>query len=166
MAARLAPETFAAMYSSDLRRACDTADAIAAAHNLKVTRTPALRELNFGHCEGLTFDQISERYPESITVWRGVNCDNPFSGGESMRQLANRVSPFLDGLKNREPEDRVLVVAHNGPIAVMICLLLGIGIEHWWQFKTANASLSQVETFELGAVLTMLNDSRHLEERH
>ncbi len=153
------------MYSSDLSRASDTADAIAAHHNLQVTRTPSLRELNFGHCEGLTFEEISKRYPESITVWRGVNCDNPFSGGESMRQLAHRINPFLDQLKTMGAEDRVLVVAHNGPIAVMICLLLGIGIEHWWQFKTGNASLSQVETFELGAVLTMLNDSHHLEER-
>lgn len=165
LALRLAREEITAVFSSDLQRACHTAETIAAAPGLGVAARPQLRELNFGHCEGLTFDQISERFPGSISIWRGVDCANPFSGGESIRQLADRVGIFLNEISAQASDAKVTVVAHSGPVAVMICLLLGVGIDHWWQFRTANASLSIVDTFETGAVLSLLNDAHHLEEK-
>lgn len=164
LALRLAAENFAGIYSSDLQRACCTAETIAASHQAKVMTRPHLRELNFGHCEGLTFQQIAERYPQAVSIWQGVNCRDPFSGGESMSQLADRIGLFLDELKKWTTDDNILVVGHSGALAVMICLLLDIGIEHWWQFKTANASVSLVETFERGAVLSLLNDLHHLDD--
>jgi alpha-ribazole phosphatase len=159
---RLAGEKLRAVYSSDLQRAYHTAKVIAALHNLEVITTPDLRELNFGRCEGLTFQQIMDMDPEIIKIWHGRDFTRSFPDGESMQDLATRVRRFIGRLGKWGQGDNVLIVGHNGSLAVMICLLLGIGIEHWWQFKTSTACLSIVETYEDGAVLKLLNDLHHL----
>ncbi len=161
---RLAREKLSAIYCSDLQRACDTAQAVAKFHSVEITRTSDLRELNFGRYEGMTFQQIMELDPQAITIWRGVECSRSFPDGESMQDLAVRVRRFIEGLGKWRQEDNVLIVAHNGSLAVLICLLLGMGIEHWWQFKTTTACLSIMETYEQGAVLNLLNDTHHLDD--
>ncbi len=164
LARRLAPENFTAIYCSDLTRASQTAQAMAPPRGKEIVMTPDLRELNFGLCEGLTFQQISERYPEGVTIWRGREHAKPFPGGESLQQLAERISRFLQKLPQADMDEKTLIVSHTGALSVMVCLLLGIGLDHWWQFKTANCSLSIVQTSDRGAVLSLLNDLGHLTE--
>lgn len=161
---RLAQEKLNAIYCSDLQRACDTAQAVARFHSAEITRTSDLRELNFGQCEGLTFQQIVEMDSQAMAIWQGVDCSRCFLCGESMQDLAVRVRRFIGGLERWKQEDSILVVAHNGSLAVLICLLLGIGIEHWWQFQTTTACLSTMETYERGAILNLLNDTHHLDD--
>lgn len=161
---RLAKEKLTAAYCSDLQRAYDTARAVAQYHKVNVVTTPDLRELNFGRCEGLTFQQIVALDPQAITIWHGVDCSRAFPGGESLQDVSVRVRRFMGELSRWEQGDGILVVAHNGSLAILICLLLGIGIEHWWQFKTTTACLTVMETYEQGAVLNLLNDTHHLDE--
>ncbi len=82
--------------------------------------------------------------------------------GESIAELADRVREFAKVLKGHRPEETVLVVAHGGPLQVLICLLLRIGMEHWWQVRLGNASVTIMETFEQGVALILLNDVCHL----
>lgn len=161
---RLAKEKLTAVYCSDLQRACDTASAVARFHSVEVAQTPDLRELNFGRCEGLTFQQIVELDPGVMAIWQGVDTVRSFPGGESLQDLAARVRRFTERLQKLGQEESVLVVAHNGSLGIMICLLLGIGIEHWWQFKITTASLTILDTYERGAVLNLLNDTHYLDQ--
>ena len=57
----------------------------------------------------------------------------------------------------------MLVVAHGGSLKVLLCILLGISLKHWWQFRLEPASLTVVETYSKGSVLCLLNDTSHLE---
>ena len=70
LAAALAREEMHAIYSSDLRRAWDTALAIAERHSVPVCREPGLREMDFGSWEGLTYDQIRGIWPNVLAAWQ------------------------------------------------------------------------------------------------
>ena len=66
---RLAMERIDPIYSSELKSAADTADIIAARHNLKITTCPELREIDFGRLEGLEFNEIHSQFPEVEQMW-------------------------------------------------------------------------------------------------
>jgi alpha-ribazole phosphatase len=158
---RLARYKINAIYASTLRRAIDTAEIIASRHKVQVTQVAELCECNFGYVEGLTFREIAQKYPElarELTVWKAV----AFPGGESLEQLNRRVQSFLDKLKQHQPESTIVIVSHGGPLRLIICHLLGIGVEHWLQIRVDHASLSIVETYPQGAIVNLLNDISHL----
>lgn len=158
---RLAVGKISAVYASTLSRASDTAQIIASPHKQMVKPHEELCECNFGFIEGLTFDEIQNNHPElaeELSNWKTV----AFPGGESLDELNNRLQPFLEQLKEHKPKDTVLVVAHGGPLRLMICGLMGIGIKHWLHMRIDLASLSIVETYPEGNILTLLNDTSHL----
>ena len=69
----LSAEAIDAVYSSDLRRAKSTAQAIVAARNIPLSLRPALREIDFGQWEGLSWEQIEERDPVTrASGWRAI----------------------------------------------------------------------------------------------
>jgi broad specificity phosphatase PhoE len=158
---RLARNKIDVVYSSPLLRAKATAQIIAGRHKVAVTPVADLAECNFGYAEGLTFQEISHKFPElagELALGKAVS----FPGGESLEQLNKRVLKFLEILKPHKPETKVAIVAHGGPLRLMICNLLSLGIEHWLQLCVDHASLSILETYPGGALLNCLNDVSHL----
>jgi len=159
--ARLASEKITAVYSSTLSRARFTAEIIASEHRLDVMPYAELCECNFGYVEGLTYPEIKHVYPalaEELSQRKAVT----FPGGESLDQLNKRVVTFLKRLENHKPQDTVAVVAHGGPIRLIICNLMGFEQKHWQQLRIDLASLSIVETYPQSAILSLLNDTSHL----
>jgi len=158
---RLTDEKITAVYTSTLSRARSTTDIITSRRKTKITTCEELNECNFGYIEGLTFDEIKRRHPElaeELQSWKTVS----FPGGESLEDLDKRVRSFLDRLGKHKEKETVLIVSHGGPLPLLICNLLGIGAEHWLQLRIEHASLSIVQTYPQGAVLTLLNDTSHL----
>ncbi len=159
---RLADEKINTIYSSDLRRALITANIIASRHQLDVITCAELREINFGELEGLTFGEISQLYPEVAKLWVERSPKLKYPGGESPDEFNSRVSKFLDIMKKHVAEATILIVAHSGALRTLICQLLGIGLQYRWQFRLGFASLSILETYPQGAILSLLNDVSHL----
>jgi broad specificity phosphatase PhoE len=87
-----------------------------------------------------------------------------FPGGESFEEFIKRTSKFVERLEKHAPSETILIVSHNGPLKVLVCHLLGIDQFHWWQIRIDNASLSIVETYPRGAIVSLLNDTSHLRE--
>jgi len=162
---RLAAQKIDAIYSSDLQRAWATAKTIASRHQLDVTICAELREINFGKIEGLNFEEISQLFPEFAAKWKARRSTNiEFPGGESLDQLNNRVSSFVGRLKQRKAEETVLIVAHAGVLRSLICQLMEIELRYIYQIRLDLASLSILETYSTGAILTLLNDTSHLRD--
>lgn len=162
---RLAGRKVDGIYASDLPRAFQTAEIIAGAHpQVEVVPDSALRELNWGKFEGLTYAEIEERFPKEIVAWRNdrMRCGPP--GGENLMQLADRVIPRLREISERHQGQTVLIVAHSGPLRVFICSCLGLGLDRYWQMPLDNASLSIVESYNEGAILTLFNDVCHCKD--
>jgi len=160
---RLADEKIDAACASPLSRARTTAEIVAAPHGLKVNLRDGLRECDFGVAEGLTFPEIEKQHPalaQELLDWRAVT----FPGGESLADLDRRLTPFVKELDKYGEDETVLVVAHGGPLRLLICRLLGLGRDKWLAFRLDLASLSIVETYDRGAILTLLNDTSHLKE--
>ena len=158
---RLADEKINAVYTSTLSRARSTTDIITSRRKNKITICEELNECDFGYIEGLTFDEIQRRHPELAEELQNRKTVS-FPGGESLEDLDKRVRGFLDCLSKHKDKETVLIVSHGGPLPLLICHLLGIGAEHWLQLRVEHASLSIVETYPQGAVLTLLNDTSHL----
>ena len=104
----------AAIYSSDLQRALQTAAPIAQALNLPVIPLPALRERCLGRCEGLTFSEIFVCYEDDARamVSRDPDYVTP-GGGESRRAHEQRVVACIDDLLRRHPGEALVVVTHS-----------------------------------------------------
>ncbi len=161
---RLVNEKIDAVYSSDLKRALVTAGVISSGHNVDIVPCPELREVNYGNAEGLTFQEISSRYPDVAELITNFNLRLKFPGGEGFEGFIERVIEFLDRLNKHAPSETILIVSHSGPLRTLVCHLLGIDQDHWWQIRCDNASLSIVDTYPRGAILTLLNDTSHLRE--
>ena len=169
LAQRLTGAPVDAVYSSDLQRAWATAEAVAAAHRIDVVACPEMREMDFGECEGLTFQQVEKRFPDVARMWLARSPDLQYPGGEKVTDFAKRVEGFGMRLQQHKENETVVLAAHLGSLRMLLCHLLGIRWQHWWQFQLDYASLSALETRPAGlkaedssSMLITLNDTSHL----
>ncbi|MDW8031858.1 MAG: histidine phosphatase family protein [Candidatus Bipolaricaulota bacterium] len=123
----LAHEEFAVIYSSDLVRAIETAQIIAAPHHLDVITVPELREARYGLWEGLTRDEVLKKFPHEYEMRRKDPSNFRPSGGESRRELYERAAKIFSELVARHPHQKILIVSHGGTIRAILRYALGLG---------------------------------------
>lgn len=111
-------ETFDAVYSSDLRRARETADILVGAAGLPPVLDPDLREAEMGSWSGLTVDDIQHRFPEQ---WARRRAGEQGHDGETRAEVAERVLAAMRRIATAHPGGRVLVVSHGGAIRA-VCM--------------------------------------------
>ncbi len=111
-----------AVYTSDLQRACYTAEAIARAHGLDVIKEPRFREIDQGEWTGLTVDEIRARWPEK---WGPARHYNTRPGGESPQQVRDRALSALKDVVEKHPDEHVVIVSHGGTIRWISAEALG-----------------------------------------
>ena len=103
-----------AVYSSPLRRAVHTAEAVAAAHGLRVHCKDGLRDMGFGDWEGKTFDEIAESTPGALEQWRRSPHTTRVPGGETLDEVQARAWPaFEEVLAATGLEETALIVSPN-----------------------------------------------------
>ncbi len=163
LAERLSSETIHAIYSSDLTRAMTTAKSVAAFHGIEPHADMRWRELSFGDWEGMTYEEMSAHSPELFAAWMKDSLNISTPNGETHRQLAERVTAALHEIKNNHADQTVLIVSHSGALQTLIAATLGVDLSRYWQFRVSQASLSELNVFEDGAVINLLNDISHLE---
>ncbi|MFC1898735.1 histidine phosphatase family protein [Chloroflexota bacterium] len=161
----LALENISMIYSSNLCRALRTAEIIASRHEVSIVSCRELQEINFGSAEGLTYTEISGKYPDLASSWFSRDLDFQFPDGESVTDLNNRVIRFPDRLKEHTEKETIAVTAHSGVLRLLICNLLGVEPHHWRQIRLDLASLSIIETYPETAILSSLNDISHLKAK-
>lgn len=163
LARRLMSERITAVYSSDLRRAKATADAVAEAHGLNVQADRSLREINFGAWEGLTREQISQRYPELSHQWWSNPVTTRLPDGETLADVADRAVASLYGMAQRHQGETIVVASHGGTIRAAIGSLIHMDLNQYWRLRQDNAALNLVEIQGIDrSVLLLFNDTGHL----
>ncbi|WP_408646822.1 histidine phosphatase family protein [Streptomyces carminius] len=120
-----------AIIASDLRRAADTAAQLAAVTGLEVSHDEGLRETYAGVWQGLTHEEIVDRYGEEYAAWkRGEPVRR--GGGELETEVAERAAPVVERSADKLPDGGVLVVvSHGGTIRTTIGRLLGLEPRSW-----------------------------------
>jgi broad specificity phosphatase PhoE len=121
-AGRLAGLPVDAVYSSDLSRAVETAEAIAKMHGLDVAMDPAFREIDQGEWTGLPVAEIQQRWPE---LWGAARHYNSRPGGESPQQVRRRALEGLRRVVERHPHGTVVIASHGGTIRWLSAEVLG-----------------------------------------
>ena len=162
LARRLSSEKIDCIYSSDLKRAVQTAEKVASAHDLMVRYREDLRELDVGKFEGKRLEEIVQEHGPLEEMW----CEGEWRapGGETLSQLITRVDRFVEEVRQHHKEGTILVMAHGGTLRSLLSSILGIDPRNWWRFQIDSTSLSILELHPERAVVTLLNDTCHLKD--
>ncbi|MET9490105.1 bifunctional RNase H/acid phosphatase [Nocardia sp. NPDC006630] len=152
----------AAIVSSPLGRARETAEAAGRALGLPVRVLDGLIETDFGAWEGLTFPEAAQQDPELHARWLG-DPSVPPPGGESFDQVRERIEAVRRDLVSLYPGANVLVVSHVTPIKMLLQLALGVGPEILYRLHLDLASLSIAEFYpDGGSSVRLANDTSYL----
>jgi broad specificity phosphatase PhoE len=161
VAARLAGEHIAAVYTSDLRRAWQTARVVSERHGLEPVVDAGLRERHSGEFEGMRVEDVTAAHP---TVWEERNADywgwRP-PGGETFTEVWRRVSGVLDRLKQTHDGQTVVMVTHMCPVRLLTVHLTGISIEDTYRQQLPSTGVSIFSLDGDHVAVEILNDDSH-----
>lgn len=161
---RLAGERVDAVYSSDLSRARETADAIARAIGVERRSEHGLRERHYGAFEGRTHDEIRRDRPQAYARWHAREPGFALpGGGESLSQFHGRVLATLRTLASRHPGERVVAVTHGGVLDCAYRIASGLPVEAPRGHDLLNASLNRIAWDGSGFRLLAWADVAHLD---
>lgn len=163
LARRLQNLPFREVFSSDLSRARETGEIIASALGVPLHLRRDWREMDYGLWAGLSFEEIKGRFPRETEAYLRDWVSVAPPGGESFRELMERVKGALEEVL-ASPGEHLLVVAHGGSIRAAVCLLLGLDPLLRRLFALGNAALVELELEGEEARLVRWNDTCHLEE--
>jgi probable phosphoglycerate mutase len=164
VAQALADEPIDAVYASDLRRAWQTALAIADATGAPLVAMPGLRERGFGTFEGKTYAEIAAEWPEQSELWRKRVPDWAPPGGESLVALRERVASTVDALAAQHVGEQVVLVAHGGVMDMLYRLATGQELQAPRSWQLGNAAINRLLWTPDGLTLVGWADTSHLEE--
>jgi len=158
-----ADEPLAAIYSSDLARAFDTARSIAQVFGMPVDTDHRLRERGFGAFEGKTFVELELQFPHDTARWRARDPMWAPPGGEALVTLGERVLAATNELARRHLGEQIVLVAHGGVLDMMYRFATGQGVDARRTWELGNASINRLLWSPQGLSLVGWSDTRHLE---
>lgn len=141
-----------AVYTSDLSRAAASAEIIAEPHGIKPVSVKGIKERNFGVWEGMSFDEIREKWPEAFDAW----AENPLEfspmEGESTGEVRDRALKAFNEIIGRHNGSTIAIIAHGGINRVLICELLGMPLENIFRIEQDFAALNVIELWDYPVV--------------
>ncbi|WP_298289007.1 histidine phosphatase family protein [Thiomonas sp.] len=159
----LADEPVAAVYASDLQRAWQTAQAIAALHGLEVIRDAALRERCFGEFEGHSFAALQPLYPALCERWRQRDPEFAAPGGETLREFAARAQGALLRIAARHAGQLIVVAVHGGVLDAFYRAATGQELQAPRSFELRNAAINRLLYAQGQLTLVGWGDTAHLD---
>jgi len=142
-AERLRGETFDHIFSSDLKRAMQTAQAIADVIGGNVIPLPALREWHLGELENRPCAELWEKYPRIMDAFKYEGCDVAVPGGETRSQFNKRLADCIDSLAAQYEGERILLVTHGGALRAIFRRIVGPSADDVMLPLVSNAAYSR-----------------------
>jgi broad specificity phosphatase PhoE len=163
LATRLEDEPITAVYASPMGRTVETAQILAEPHRLEVIQRDGLREIDHGHWEQKTREEVDKQFPEEAAEWEKDPYTFAPSGGESGLAVTARALPTLIELVRAHPGGNVLVISHKATIRLLLSSLLGFDPRRYRDnLDQSPAALNIVDFKDLTrARLTLFNDTSH-----
>ncbi|MGH7824809.1 MAG: histidine phosphatase family protein [Candidatus Binatia bacterium] len=164
IAARLSREKIAAVYSSNLKRAQQTAEFVGRPHSLSINIEEDIRELDHGVLEGLTFNDIKENFPEFIQRWRTEPAEIQVPGGEKLADVAHRAWNGLHRIvQQHQSGETIVVVSHNFPILGVLCRITGIHLNRYRTFHLDPCGVTRLNRSSNGDwSITQINNKNYI----
>jgi len=162
MAFNAAHHNFDAIYSSDLMRARDTANMLAARRGLDIKILPQLRERHFGIFQGLTAAEGKVNQPEAHTRYIVRDPDYDFVTGESMHSLAARVETAVHEMMHHHAGHTIAAITHGGVLDILYRISTGKPLHEPRDFNIPNCALNWFRFDQLGWHLEAWDDHHYL----
>lgn len=142
----------ASVYTSGLSRALKSAEIIAGAFGLTTVINDGLKERSFGEWEGMTFDEIKEKWPDAFKAWAANPLEFSPMGGESTVALKARALKAFIEIVAANNGKNIAIVAHGGINRILLCELLGIPLENIFRIEQDFAALNVIELWDYPVV--------------
>ena len=153
---RLADEKIEALYSSPLQRTRETAEILSERLGLPISYREDVIELDYAEWTGLTFDAI--RNDARWQLWREHRSIATIPGGESWRQVQDRIVDALFDLRRIHPDGTLLIVSHGDVIRAALLFALGMPLDFYSRIEIAPASISTIRLDEAAIRVLALNE--------
>ncbi|WP_084276808.1 histidine phosphatase family protein [Anaerovibrio sp. RM50] len=148
--------------SSPLERAYVTTEKCAKAKGMEISYTdPRLTEISYGDWTGQYKKDVAKKYKELAKMWKKEPWNVQIPGGETLQQLQERYRAALDDVVQRYPGKTIFIGAHSKGNMTLMCSVLGIGLEHYSQFKQDNTCINVLEYKKGQWKLVLLNSIAH-----
>lgn len=150
------------VYSSPLRRAAQTAEAIARHHGLTMEITPGLNDIDFGEWQGLSHEEVRIKYSELYSAWMTTPHRLRLPSGESLDEVRQRAVALVNEVVEKH-EGAIVLVSHRVANKLLICALLGLDNSHFWDIRFDTCGLTTFEFADGRFVLAEHNNTSFLE---
>lgn len=151
-----------AVYSSLLSRAVKTAEVIAKHFNLPVQIHAGLADINYDQWQGLTPDEVKERWPEIYHAWYSAPHTARIPGGETLDELRTRGMAAVNELANRHAGQTIVLVGHTVINRIILLGVMGLSNDRFWQLRQDTCAINVFEADGGDFTLVSLNDTCHL----
>jgi broad specificity phosphatase PhoE len=153
------------VYASDLKRAFHTALPTAELFGLEAIPDEGLRELYVGEWETLHHLEVAKRYPEDFNTWMNDFSNARCTGGESIRELYDRIVPHVLKIASENEEKTVVIATHSTPVRAFECYAMGLPPERIDEAPTpVNASICVFNVENGHATVEKFNITDHIED--
>jgi broad specificity phosphatase PhoE len=159
----LAGERLHAVWSSPLRRARDTAAAIALPQGLSVQVDEAFGEMRFGEWEGLTVEEVRARFPDLHRAWRETPHQVDVPGAETLEAVRTRVRKGIESLRAAHDDQTVCLVSHGVTSRILILDALGLDLCRIWSLQVSFTGISELEFRDDWSMVHRMNTLVHLD---
>ena len=161
---RLSRFSVTAIYSSPLKRALTTAQAIADKFGVTVQPHNGLLDIYFGKWQGLTPQEASDQDGVLLDAWRNAPHKVTFPQGEGLTHVRDRVTSALDELTAKHADETIVLVSHVVVLKVLLCVLLGLDDSHFWKIAQDTCAINIIKVKDGNYIVSLINDTCHLNE--
>ena len=152
----------AAIYTSPLKRAVETANILSKYNGVPVQILGGLIDIDYGGWQGLSPKEVVKQDSELYTKWLERPHEVRFPDGESLGDIRSRVVAAVEELVPKHNNETVILVSHKVVGQVLICALLSLDDSHFWQLNQDVGSISIFEIKDTMATIILLNDNCHI----
>ena len=143
------------IYTTTSSRTKDTVKKLSELKSIEIIE----KEISFGDFEGLTFDEIKDKYPKEFQDMIEKGYEYKYPNGESLIDSYNRVCIELDNIISNNDDRTILICSHGGTIRNIITYLISNSYKYHWNFKIDNGSVTILEVQDGFTVITAMNNT-------
>ncbi len=151
-----------AVYASPLSRAVRTAEAIAAHFSLPVQPQPGLIDIDYGDWQGLTPEEVAQRWKDELDRWYRQPDQCRIPRGESLDELRQRGLQTVQTLAKQHEGQTIVLVGHTVINRVLLLAIVGLGNDRFWRLRQDTCAINVFEAESGDFTLVSLNDTCHL----
>ena len=164
IAAYLNGEAIAAVYTSPLRRAVQTAQPTAQAHDLAPTILPGLIDISYGEWQGHSPSEVRDKFPDLLELWYTEPHRVDIPGGQNLKTVKEQAMAALHETLSRHDNGGIVLVTHQIVIKVLTCTLLGLEVGHIWRIRQDNACIDVFDWDKRQFTAILVNGTDHLRD--